>query len=169
MDFDDNFIKNLLIFDAHCDSAIKLIHKKINFRKNNNHLDLEKINIGGLKAQIFALWVNPIFSKNKPSEIALNLLDCLEKKIFTLDYGIKVKSIREMDLAVENNKLACWIFIEGGHIIENSIKKLEYFNSIGIKGLTITHNKNTDWADSSEDKPRWDGINELGVKVLKKN
>ena len=169
MDYIANeFIKNLIIFDAHCDTANKLIENSINFKKNNCHLDLEKISLGNLKAQIFALWVDPLFSRNNPSDIAMMLLGALEKKIFSFGYGTKVNSIRDMNLSLKNNTLACWIFLEGGHILENSIKKLEFFHSLGIKGLTITHNKNTDWADSSSDSPRWDGLNKMGIKILKR-
>jgi membrane dipeptidase len=159
-------LKNILIFDAHCDTANKLIEKTYNFEKNKGHLDLEKIIKGGLKAQIFALWVNPNFSINNPSEKALELLDSLEKKIFSKGYGTKVNSINKMNLSLKERNLVCWIFIEGGHIIENSIDKIDLFNSIGIKGITITHNKNTDWADSSSDEPKWRGINKLGNKIL---
>ena len=55
-------LKDILIFDAHCDTADKLIKKSYEFGRNNGHLDFEKSIKGGLKAQIFALWVNPTFS-----------------------------------------------------------------------------------------------------------
>jgi membrane dipeptidase len=32
--------------------------------------------------------------------------------------------------------------------------------------MTLTHSKNTDWADSSGDSPRWDGLNALGKKIV---
>ncbi len=164
---EDN-IKNMLIFDAHCDSVNKLIDSSYNFKKNNGHLDLQKINAGGLKAQIFALWVNPIFSSYHPSKKAINLLNALENKVFSLGYGNKVTSIKDMKKSIDDQNLACWIFIEGGHIIENSIKKLDFFHSLGVKGLTLTHNKNTDWADSSSDISKWDGLNKLGNKIIRR-
>ena len=160
-------LKDILIFDAHCDTADKLIETSHKFEKNKGHLDLEKIIKGGLKAQIFALWVNPTFSINNPSEKALDLLFSLDKNIFSKGYGNKVKSINEMNLSLNEKNLACWIFIEGGHIIENSLDKIDLFHSLGIKGITITHNKNTDWADSSSDEPKWGGINKLGNKIIK--
>jgi membrane dipeptidase len=163
-----NFLKNNLIFDAHCDTANKLIKNNYYFKKNNGHLDFEKINQGGLKSQIFALWVDPFFSSYNPLNKALKLFNVLEKKIFSLGYGTKVNSIKDMDLSIKNKNLACWIFIEGGHIIENSIKKLDFFHSLGIKGITVTHNKNTEWADSSSDTPKWNGLNKIGIKILKK-
>jgi membrane dipeptidase len=162
------FLKDILVFDAHCDTANKLTKISYNFKKNSGHLDLEKIFKGGLKAQIFALYVNPIIYSDNSFEKALIMLESLKQKIFSQNYGIKVNSIAEMNFSLDNNFLACWIFIEGGHIIENSFDKIDILSSIGIKGITLTHNKNTDWADSSFESPRWNGLNELGIKILKK-
>jgi len=168
MKISDRVIRNLLIFDAHCDSAYRLLEKNSDFIDNNFHLDKNKIKLGGLKAQIFALYVNPLHSDNNPSNIALMLLDVLKKKIFSLGYGSKISNIKDMNVSLKNNDLSCWIFLEGGHIIENSIKKLRKFHSLGVKGITITHNKNTDWADSSSDETRWNGLNEKGIGFIKK-
>lgn len=163
-----NLLKDLMIFDAHCDTAIKLLKNNYDFKKNIGHLDSRKIIEGGLNAQIFALYVDPLFSNNNPSAIALEILSILEKKLFLLGFGNKVSNISQMDFCIKKNTLACWIFIEGGHIIENSFDKIDLFHSLGLRGVTITHNKNTDWADSSSDKPEWHGLNELGYKILNK-
>jgi membrane dipeptidase len=71
-----------------------------------------------------------------------------------------------MGSALRKNKLACWLSLEGGYIIENSIEILEFFYSLGIRSMTLTHSKNTDWADSSGESPRWDGLNALGRKIV---
>ena len=34
--------------------------------------------------------------------------------------------------------------------------------------MTLTHTKNTDWADSSGDKPKHDGLNKFGRKIIAK-
>jgi len=162
-------IDKLLIFDAHCDTANVLIRDSYYFiEENKSHLNNIKIKEGGLKAQIFAIWVNASYPLEKSEKKALLLYDTLEKKIFNPGYGIKVTSTSEMDIALKNKKLACWIFLEGGHIIENSIEKLNSFYSIGVRGMTLVHMKNTDWADSSGDDPKWNGLNNLGRKIIKK-
>jgi membrane dipeptidase len=97
---------------------------------------------------------------------ALLLYHTLEKKLFSTGYGRKVTSTAQMQSAVKENKLACWLSLEGGHIIENSVEILEFFASLGIRSMTLTHSKNTDWADSSGDSPRWDGLNALGKKIV---
>jgi len=161
--------KDMLIFDAHCDTANVFLKDSFYFMdKKNNHLNADKVKKGGLKAQIFALWVNPLYPLNKSEEKALLLYDGLEKNIFKKGWGKKVTSIKEMDYALNSKKLACWIFLEGGHIIENSIEKLKNFYSLGVRGMTLVHTKNTDWADSSGDKPKWNGINNLGKQIVNK-
>jgi membrane dipeptidase len=164
---DENLPKDLLIFDSHCDTANVLLDHPFYFiKKKQSHLDMKKVKKGGLKAQIFAIWVNPAYPPNRSIKKALLLYHALEKKIFTPGYGIKVTSTSEMESAIKNNKLACWIFLEGGHIIENSIEILDLFYSLGVRGLTLVHTKNTDWADSSGDEPKWNGLNKLGRKIV---
>jgi membrane dipeptidase len=34
--------------------------------------------------------------------------------------------------------------------------------------MTLTHTRNTGWADSSNDEPKWDGLNDLGRKIVLK-
>jgi membrane dipeptidase len=162
-----NIWKDFLIFDAHCDTANALLDPSFDFRKNTqSHVDREKIRKGGLKAQIFALYVNPVYGSYRSIKRALLLYHILEKKVFSQGYGTKVTSTSEMRSALNENRLACWLSLEGGHIIENSPEILEFFYSLGIRSMTLTHSKNTDWADSSGESPRWDGLNSLGRKIV---
>lgn len=162
-------LNELLIFDAHCDTANVIFDESSYFIKENNcHLNSEKIKKGGLKAQIFALYVNPIYSPNKSIKKALLLYNSLDKKYFSKGLGVKVTSTKDMKSTISKGKLACWLSLEGGHIIENSIEILEFFYLLGFRSMTLTHTKNTDWADSSGDKPRWDGLNKLGKEIILK-
>lgn len=161
--------QDMLIFDSHCDTANVLLNDKNYFiNKKQSHLDITKIRKGGLKAQIFAIWVNPIYSPFRSIKKALLVFQALENNFFSKGHGVKVTSTREMSSVIKNNKLACWISLEGGHIIENSPEILEFFYSIGVRSMTLTHTKNTDWADSSGDKPKWDGLNKFGKKIISK-
>ena len=159
--------KDLMIFDAHADTAnVLLDDNPYMLSKTQSHLEKQKIKNGGLNAQIFALWVNPIYAPHRALKKALLLYHALETQIFTSNYGVKVTSIGEMDAALKIDKLACWLSLEGGHIIENSIKILEFFHMLGVRCMTLTHTKNTDWADSSGDKPQWDGLTKFGRQII---
>jgi membrane dipeptidase len=163
-----NFQK-LFVFDSHCDTANAFYDSDLYFiKKNERHFTIDKAKKGGLKAQIFALFVNPIYSPNKSIKRSLVLYQALEKKLFSSKNAVKVTNTDEMKSAIENNQLACWISLEGGHIIENSLEILEFFHDLGIRCMTLTHTKNTDWADSSGDKAKHDGLTKFGKKVIAK-
>ena len=61
-----NMTEEVFVFDAHCDTANVLFDQSSYFiKENKSHLTIEKSRKGGLKAQIFALWVNqPNIKKN---------------------------------------------------------------------------------------------------------
>ncbi len=157
---------NLFIFDAHCDTASVLADKPWSFRRSPAHLDLRKVRRGGLKAQVFAVWVDPLFAPHRALKRGLQVLRALEEKVFAVNLAAKVTSVAAMDEAVKGGRLAAWIFLEGGHIIENSLEVLDVFRSLGVRGMTLTHGKNTDWADSSTDAPRARGLTALGRRIV---
>jgi len=160
-------LQDLFIFDAHCDTACVLFDKSVSFARNPAHLDLRKIKKGGLQAQIFALWVDPVLAPHRALKKALRLLDTMEQKVFAPGYAVKVTSPAEMSVALEQKKFAAWLFLEGGHIIENSPEILHVFYSLGVRGMTLTHSKNTDWADSTTDTPRAKGLTALGRQIVR--
>ncbi|MBN2400565.1 membrane dipeptidase [candidate division KSB1 bacterium] len=159
--------KDLYVFDAHCDTACVLFDQPVSFVRNSAHLDLHKVRRGGLKAQVFALWVDPLLAPQRAMKKALRLMQNLEQKVFAAGHAVKVTSLAAMDAALIRNKLAAWLFLEGGHIIENSPEILHIFYSLGVRGMTLTHGKNTDWADSTTDVPRHHGLNALGRRIVR--
>jgi len=154
------------IFDAHCDTASYLADKPWSFRRSPAHIDLNKARKGGLKAQVFAIWVDPLFAPQRALKRGLQVLRALEEKVFAPRLAAKATTVAEMDEAVASGRLAAWIFLEGGHIIENSLEVLDVFRSLGVRGMTLTHGKNTDWADSSTDVPRARGLTALGRRIV---
>ena len=51
-------------------------------------------------------------------------------------------------------KIASLIGMEGGHSINNSLAVLRQLYAAGARYMTLTHSKNTDWADSATDAPQ---------------
>ena len=159
-------IEDLFVFDAHCDTASLLADQPWDFRSSPGQLNLKKIRRGGLKAQIFAIWVDPLFAPQRALKKGLQVLRALEQKVFALKQTKKVTRVAEMDEAVRAGRLAGWLFLEGGHIIENSPEVLAVFHSLGVRGMTLTHSQNTDWADSATDAPRAKGLTPLGRRIV---
>jgi membrane dipeptidase len=57
--------------------------------------------------------------------------------------------------------------VEGGHAIDTNLEVLREFYAHGVRYLTLTHNAATEWADSSNDDPRHNGLTEFGRQVIR--
>jgi membrane dipeptidase len=66
-----------------------------------------------------------------------------------------------------HGKIASLIGMEGGHSIDDSLAVLRMTYALGARYMTLTHTKNTDWADSEADKPEHHGLTPFGERVVR--
>ena len=52
-------------------------------------------------------------------------------------------------------------------MINNSLAVLGMYAQLGVRYLTLTHSVNTDWADSSGDQPKHNGLTDFGKDVVR--
>ncbi|HEV3374679.1 MAG TPA: dipeptidase [Candidatus Acidoferrum sp.] len=64
-------------------------------------------------------------------------------------------------------KIAALIGVEGGHMIGNDIRVLRMFGDLGVRYMTLSHFYNTEWSDSSTDKPAHNGLTDFGKDVVR--
>lgn len=64
-------------------------------------------------------------------------------------------------------KIASLIGMEGGHSINNSLATLRMMYRLGARYMTLTHTKNTDWADAAGDEPKCHGLTPFGEDVVR--
>lgn len=64
-------------------------------------------------------------------------------------------------------KIASMMGMEGGHSIGNSLAVLRQLHSAGARYMTLTHSRNTRWADSANDEPVNDGLSKFGEEVVR--
>ena len=67
----------------------------------------------------------------------------------------------------QSRKIASLIGVEGGHAIENSLAALRMFYDLGVRYMTLTHFKTTDWADAATDSARHHGLTAFGKVVVR--
>jgi membrane dipeptidase len=73
----------------------------------------------------------------------------------------------DVERIFKKGKIASLIGMEGGHSIDNSLAALRMFNRLGARYMTLTHAKNTAWADSSTDTPSSGGLSPFGEEVVR--
>ena len=57
--------------------------------------------------------------------------------------------------------------MEGGHMIDNDLGILREYARLGVRYLTLSHSRNTDWSDSSTDTAAHNGLTDFGKGVVR--
>jgi len=165
--------KSLLV-DTHNDIISTCIEKGYSFDSNltgSTHSDLNRMFKAGIDVQVFSIWCDE--TQQNPFSFANREIDTLYAWINrNPDKMMLVKNSNELMQAVKQHKLASMIGVEGGHMMENSLDKLDSLYARGTRYMTLTWNNNTDWATSakmetdSTKKLEHKGLTEFGKQVV---
>jgi len=137
-------------------------------RDTEGCVDIPKLREGGVGAIFFALWVPIEITGPAATRRARDLLDATRRQIeFHAGELALATSTQEIRSARLQNKIAVLLGIEGGHAIDNDLAILSEFHARGVRYMTLTHNAATDWADSSNDAPRHNGLTNFGREVIR--
>ena len=129
------------------------------------HTDIPRLFRGGVGAQYWSVWVPA--SDPTPLETTMEQIDLVRR--MAAEYSAQlalVGTAAEARLAIESGRIAGLLGAEGGHSIENSLPALRELYDGGVRYMTLTHTRTTDWADSATDRPRHGGLTDFGVRVV---
>jgi len=68
---------------------------------------------------------------------------------------------------VKVGKISAFLTIEGGHTIDDDLRVLRMYYRLGMRSMTLTHARNTNWADSASDTPVHNGLTDFGKEVVR--
>src|SRR5208337_2591278 len=121
-----------------------------------------------LSAIFFSIWIPSKTTGPEAVKEALDQIDAVRETIrknpSDLLLATSADDIRE---ARKQHKIAALMGVEGGHMIGNDLSVLRTFAALGVRYMTLTHTGNTDWADSSTDKPEHNGLTDFGKEVIR--
>ncbi|HZQ17977.1 MAG TPA: dipeptidase [Terriglobales bacterium] len=160
----------VLGIDGHTDTVQHVIYENVDLadRLPDGMVDLPRLREGGMHAPFFALWV-PVYYKG-PDAVrrTLDLRDAIQRVLDKHPDQIELAtSAHDIQRIVGEKKIAAVLTIEGGHQIDNDLAVLRMYRRMGIMAMTLTHFRNTDWADSSTDKPEHNGLTDFGKQVVR--
>ena len=141
----------------------------ISKRLEDGHLDLPRIFEGGLGVQWWSCFVySGYIAKKETVDRSLVLIDALKRfeKMHPEQIGLALtaEDCREM---VKQGKHAVVPCIEGGHAINDNLAILRQYWDLGVRYITLTHFNTNNWADSSTDAAKNNGLSLFGVEVVK--
>jgi membrane dipeptidase len=158
-----------LVLDTHADTPQRLLfdHFDLAARDAQGSVDIPRLREGGVRAIFFALWVPVEVTGEAATQRARGLLDAVLKQIQAHGNALALAtSPAEVRAALAQNKIAVLLGVEGGHAINNNLAVLREFHERGVRYMTLTHNAATEWADSSNDAPRHQGLTDFGKQVI---
>jgi membrane dipeptidase len=158
-----------LVFDTHADTPQRMLFDQFDLGKRDSEgcVDIPRLREGGVGAVFFALWVPVEITGMAATRRARDLLAATLKQIeiHGEDLALAVTA-DEIRAARVENKIAVMLGVEGGHAIDNNLEVLREFYRRGVRYMTLTHNAATEWADSSSDEPRHNGLTDFGKQVI---
>jgi membrane dipeptidase len=166
------------LVDTHNDilSSAMLEGKDISHRIKEGHSDLDRWKEGGLDVQFFSVWTDKV-PRNKEGffKDATQEIDSLDKLVRNNpDRIVLARTYKEVTRGIDEDKLVALIGVEGGHMIEDDLGKLQELYNRGMRYMTLTWNNSTSWASSAMDETlhpdslQHKGLNDFGKQVVRR-
>jgi membrane dipeptidase len=164
-----------VVVDTHNDAVTACIEKKVSLDQDLrgiNHSDLKRFKEGGLDYQLFSIWCDG--DKKNPYAWAMREMDTLDAVAArNPDKMVVAKNWAQIQKALKEGKLVAQYGVEGGHMIEDDINKLDTFYKRGVRYMTLTWNNSPSWASSHTDEknatyagPR--GLTSFGKQIIQR-
>jgi membrane dipeptidase len=162
--------REALVWDCHNDLAYRVRYEGLDIGKRlpGGQVDIPRLQEGNVDVQVVALFVQNYLYPDKAARQAYELLEAMTGAIRKNSQWVELaRTGSDVERIVASGKIAMPLAIEGGHAIEDRLDLLRDFQQKGVSSMTLTHNISHGWADSSADKPRWNGLNQLGREVVR--
>ncbi len=130
--------------------------------------DIPRLRAGLVGGQFWAVYVPPTLPGPAAVEATLEQIDIVHRFVARYPDAFEL-ALRPADVVRihRRGRIASLIGIEGGHSINNSLAVLRMAYGLGARYLTLTHTKNTDWADAAGDKTEHHGLTPFGEEVVR--
>ena len=167
-----------ILIDTHNDvlSSAVLDGKDISHQITEGHSDLDRFKKGGMDVQFFSVFTGPD-ARNKEGvyKDANEEIDSLESIVLrNTDRMLMAMNYKQVKEGIRQDKFVALIGVEGGHMIEDDMQKLEALYKRGMRYMTLTWNNSTNWASSAMDetlnpeKLKHKGLTDFGKQVVKR-
>ncbi len=166
--------KSVLV-DTHNDAVTACIEKKVSFDQDLtgiNHSDLKRFKEGGLDYQLFSIWCDG--EKVNPYAWAMREMDTIDAVAArNPDKMVVAKDWKTIQAALKAGKIVAQYGVEGGHMIEDDINRLDTFYNRGVRYMTLTWNNSPSWASShtAENSSKYTGqkgLNDFGKQIIQR-
>ncbi|HTO96654.1 MAG TPA: membrane dipeptidase [Myxococcales bacterium] len=171
---DRQFHQDALVVDAHCDiaEAILLEGYDLLSRHDDHHVDLPRLQEGGIDAEIFSIFVHPeSVDLTQFFPTALREIELLQKAARASGGALQVaRNADEVRDNADKGVTSMLLSLEGGHLLlpgteEEQLAHLKAFADRGVRSLALSWSASSPLGGSTADD-QGRGLTPLGRRVL---
>jgi len=130
--------------------------------------DIARLRAGGVGGQFWSVYVPVELAGQTAVTATLEEIDTVHQMVSRYPETFELAlTAADVERIFKKGKIASLIGMEGGHSIDNSLAALRMFQRLGARYMTLTHAKNTAWADSATDDPKFGGLSPFGEEVVR--
>jgi membrane dipeptidase len=135
-------------------------------RHQDGDTDIPRLREGQVGGQFWSVWIPS--AEPGPARTQLEQIELARRMIAAYpDVFMFATRASDVDRAKREGKIASFLGMENGQALENSLGALRAYYDLGVRYMTLTHGRNTDWADSATDKPVHGGLTAFGCEVVR--
>jgi len=135
-------------------------------RRTKGDTDIPRLREGLLSGQFWSVWIPS--GLKQPARAQLEQIDTTRRLIAAYpDVFLLATRAEDVERARREGKIASFLGMENGQALENSLGALRAYYDLGVRYMTLTHGRNTDWADSATDTPTHGGLTPFGREVVR--
>jgi membrane dipeptidase len=132
------------------------------------HTDIARLRAGGVGGQFWSVYVPAELAGQAAVTATLEQIDIVHRMLRKYPQAFELAlTADDVERIFKAGKIASLIGMEGGHSIDNSLGALRMFFRLGARYMTLTHGRNTPWADSATDEPALGGLSAFGEEVVR--
>lgn len=152
------------LFDLHCDTLYECYKHGYNLKNKELAVSIQNLQNFEKRCQIFAIWIND--KAKNPYKLYLNILnDALFNFQSNVNDIVLCITKSEVENIFNQNKIAAFLSVEGGALIENEPARVESIYNDGARIITLTWNKGNKIAGGAHSRKK---LTKLGEDIIKR-
>lgn len=157
----------MIIVDAHCDTATRIMELGTNLYESGSHADLKRMLEAGDFVQFFAAFLDRTEYRGQEMRRAVEIIDkVLQQAEEYGKYMAVCRNYGEILDAFEQGKVAAILSIEEGEALQGELSALRMFHHLGVRSICLTWNHRNEIADGVLAGSSGGGLTPFGRKAI---
>jgi membrane dipeptidase len=135
--------------------------------QNPMHTDIPRLHEGQVGGQFWSVYVPASITGPAAVKATIGQIDIVHGIIKRYpEHFALASTAADIRRIQKTGKVASLLGVEGASQMDNSLPVLRMYHMLGVRYMTLTHTKHSDWADSANEAPRAEPLTEFGKEVI---